>query len=45
MSAVEVRGEATTLDTGGKAVMEAFDDPIIRITPRRLVSWGATRRR
>jgi len=35
--AVEVRGEATTLDTGGKAIMEGFDDPIIRITPSRLI--------
>jgi pyridoxamine 5'-phosphate oxidase family protein len=38
--AVEVRGEAITLETGGKAIMERFDDPIIRITPRRIVSWG-----
>jgi pyridoxamine 5'-phosphate oxidase family protein len=38
--AVEVRGEAVTLETGGKAIMERFDDPIIRITPRRIVSWG-----
>jgi pyridoxamine 5'-phosphate oxidase family protein len=38
--AVEVRGEAITLDIGGKAIMEGFDDPIIRITPRRIVSWG-----
>ena len=38
--AVEVRGQAITLDTGGKAIMEAFDDPVIRITPRRIVSWG-----
>jgi pyridoxamine 5'-phosphate oxidase family protein len=38
--AVEVRGEASTLETGGKAIMEGFDDPIIRITPRRIVSWG-----
>ena len=38
--AVEVRGPAATLDAGGKAIMEGFDDPIIRITPRRIVSWG-----
>ena len=38
--AVEVRGKASTLDTGGKVIMEGFDDPIIRITPRRIVSWG-----
>ena len=28
--AVEVRGQATTLDTGSKAIMEGFDDPIIQ---------------
>jgi pyridoxamine 5'-phosphate oxidase family protein len=38
--AVEVRGQAIALDTGGKAIMESFDDPIIRILPRRIVSWG-----
>jgi pyridoxamine 5'-phosphate oxidase family protein len=38
--AVEVRGQASTLDTGGKDIMEGFDDPIIRITARRIVSWG-----
>jgi len=38
--AVEVRGEARTLDTGGKLIMDQFDDPIIRITPGRVVSWG-----
>jgi pyridoxamine 5'-phosphate oxidase family protein len=38
--AVEVRGEAITLGIGGKAIMEGFDDPIIRIKPIRIVSWG-----
>ena len=38
--AVEVRGHAVTLDVGGKAINEGFDDPIIRITPSRIVSWG-----
>jgi pyridoxamine 5'-phosphate oxidase family protein len=38
--AVEVRGRASALETGGKAIMEGFDDPIIRITPGRIVSWG-----
>jgi pyridoxamine 5'-phosphate oxidase family protein len=37
---VEVRGQAVTLDTGGKTVNQRFDDPIIRITPSRIVSWG-----
>ena len=38
--AVEVRGSAVTLEVGGKGIHEEFDDPIIRITPRRIVSWG-----
>jgi pyridoxamine 5'-phosphate oxidase family protein len=38
--AVEVRGEAITLGIGGKAIMEGFDDPIIRIKRTRIVSWG-----
>jgi pyridoxamine 5'-phosphate oxidase family protein len=38
--AVKVRDDAVTLDTGGKFVMGQFDAPIIRITPRRVVSWG-----
>ncbi len=38
--AIEVRGDAVTLDHGGKAIMKDFADPIIRITPRRIVSWG-----
>jgi pyridoxamine 5'-phosphate oxidase family protein len=38
--AVEVRGAAITVEIGGKAIMEGFDDPIIRIMPRRIVSWS-----
>jgi pyridoxamine 5'-phosphate oxidase family protein len=38
--AVEVRGQAVALDAGGKAINQGFDDPIIRITPSRIVSWG-----
>ncbi len=38
--AVEVRGDAVALDTGGSAINEDFDAPIIRIAPRRIVSWG-----
>jgi pyridoxamine 5'-phosphate oxidase family protein len=37
---VEVCGDAVTLDAGGKAIREDFDDQIIRISPRRVVSWG-----
>lgn len=38
--AVEVRGDAVTLDAGGKAIREGFDDQIIRLSPRWVVSWG-----
>jgi pyridoxamine 5'-phosphate oxidase family protein len=34
---VGVRGDAVTLDTGGKAIREEFDDPSIQITPGRIV--------
>jgi len=38
--AVEIRGDAATLDHGGSAFGRGFDDEIIRIRPRRVVSWG-----
>jgi pyridoxamine 5'-phosphate oxidase family protein len=38
--AVEIRGDAAAVQTGGKAIMDQFDDEIIRITPRRVISWG-----
>jgi pyridoxamine 5'-phosphate oxidase family protein len=38
--AVQVRGTAVALDEGGRVFGRGFDDPIIRITPRRIVSWG-----
>jgi len=38
--AIEVRGHAEVLDTGGKTIMADFDDPIFRIRPSRIVSWG-----
>lgn len=38
--AVEVRGYAEVLDSGGKTIMAEFDDPIFRIRPSHLVSWG-----
>jgi pyridoxamine 5'-phosphate oxidase family protein len=39
LRAVEVCGDAVALETGGKAMGEDFD-AIIRISPRRVVSWG-----
>ena len=38
--AVEIRGDAAPLDHGGSAFGRGFDAEIIRITPRRIVSWG-----
>ena len=37
---VEVRGEAEVRSEGGKEIMESFAEEIIRIHPRRVVSWG-----
>jgi pyridoxamine 5'-phosphate oxidase family protein len=39
---VEVRGEAEILPTGGKGVVATFDDEMLRIRARRVVSWGLT---
>jgi pyridoxamine 5'-phosphate oxidase family protein len=38
--AIEIRGQAETLDTGGQEIMERFNPEIIRIIPGRIVSWG-----
>jgi len=38
--AIEIRGEASILSTGGKEIMPAFDDDMFRIAPSRIVSWG-----
>ena len=37
---IEVRGRAETLPTGGKKIVESFGPEIIRIYPRRIISWG-----
>lgn len=37
---VEVRGLAEVLGEGGKQIMQDFDDELIRITPKHIVSWG-----
>ena len=37
---IEIRGRAEVLPTGGEAFGRGFDPPIIRIHPRRIVSWG-----
>jgi pyridoxamine 5'-phosphate oxidase family protein len=38
--AVEVCGDALTLELGGKVLREDFDDQIIRLSPGRVMSWG-----
>jgi pyridoxamine 5'-phosphate oxidase family protein len=38
--AVQVYGDAVTLEIGGKAIGADVDDQLIRISPRRVVSWG-----
>jgi pyridoxamine 5'-phosphate oxidase family protein len=37
---VEVRGKAEVRSEGGKEIMEDFAEEMIRIQPRRIVSWG-----
>jgi pyridoxamine 5'-phosphate oxidase family protein len=37
---VEVRGDAEALGRGGSMVMEGFSPELIRIHPKRIVSWG-----
>jgi len=37
---IEVRGQAEALGEGGSTVMEGFSPELIRIRPRRIISWG-----
>lgn len=37
---VEVRGLAEALAQGGKDIRPQFDDELIRIRPKRIISWG-----
>ena len=37
---VEVRGIATRMDAGGAELGRGFDEEWVRITPRRIVSYG-----
>src|SRR5690349_23294664 len=37
---IEIRGIAETLATGGESVIPEADPEMIRITPKRIVSWG-----
>jgi pyridoxamine 5'-phosphate oxidase family protein len=37
---IEIRGTATVLPDGGKAINERFEDTIVRIQPARIISFG-----
>ncbi len=37
---IEIRGEAEVLDRGGTEIMPGFDPAMLRIRPRRIISWG-----
>jgi pyridoxamine 5'-phosphate oxidase family protein len=37
---IEIRGTATVLPEGGKALNERFEDTVVRIQPTRIISFG-----
>jgi len=37
---IEIRGTAAVVPSGGKALRDAFEDTIVRITPTRIVAFG-----
>jgi pyridoxamine 5'-phosphate oxidase family protein len=37
---VEVRGAAEVIESGGEMLRPGFDPPFVRVTPRRIISWG-----
>lgn len=37
---IEIRGEAEIHETGGDQILPFFDPEFVRISPRRIVSWG-----
>ncbi len=38
--AIEIRGVAALLTTGGESIGQGFGPEMFRITPKRIVSWG-----
>lgn len=36
---IEIRGHAEALSAGGKAILPNFSPELIRLTPRRIISW------
>jgi len=37
---IEIRGEAVVLETGGTGIVANFSPEMIRIKPKRILSWG-----
>jgi pyridoxamine 5'-phosphate oxidase family protein len=37
---IEIRGEAVVLETGGTGIVPNFSPEMIRIKPKRIISWG-----
>ena len=37
---IEIRGEAVLLETGGTVIVANFSPEMIRIKPKRILSWG-----
>jgi pyridoxamine 5'-phosphate oxidase family protein len=37
---IEIRGRAVALSEGGQTVVQNFSPELIRIYPRRIISWG-----
>ncbi|HEY7350493.1 MAG TPA: PPOX class F420-dependent oxidoreductase [Ktedonobacterales bacterium] len=42
---IEIRGHAEALTEGGQAILPHFSPELIRLTPRRIISWDATTKR
>lgn len=42
---IEIRGHAEALPDGGQSVSPNFSPALIRLTPRRIISWDASTRR
>jgi pyridoxamine 5'-phosphate oxidase family protein len=37
---IEIRGTAEVVPSGGKALMDRFEDTVVRITPTRIIAFG-----
>jgi pyridoxamine 5'-phosphate oxidase family protein len=37
---IEIRGTAEVVPSGGKALMNSFEDTVVRITPTRIIAFG-----